>query len=39
MVKSSHLLQFIHPKWPKIYNNQLIRYAGYDKAGDPSEKK
>ena len=23
---------------PKIYNNQLIRYAGYDNAGDPSEK-
>ena len=24
---------------PKIYNSQLIRYAGYDDAGDPSEKK
>lgn len=25
-----------HP--PKIYNNQLIRYAGYEHKGDPSEK-
>lgn len=24
---------------PKIYNNQLIRYAGYKDAGDPSEQK
>ncbi|EJE02374.1 nitric oxide synthase oxygenase [Staphylococcus epidermidis] len=24
---------------PKIYNNQLIRYAGYENVGDPSEKK
>lgn len=23
---------------PKIYNNQLIRYAGYENIGDPSEK-
>ena len=26
-----------HP--PKIYNNQLIRYAGYEDVGDPSELK
>lgn len=24
---------------PKIFNNQLIRYAGYDNIGDPAEKK
>ncbi|MDT0693926.1 MULTISPECIES: nitric oxide synthase oxygenase [Staphylococcus] len=24
---------------PKIYNNQLIRYAGYETKGDPSERK
>ncbi len=24
---------------PKIYNNQSIRYAGYENAGDPSEKR
>lgn len=23
---------------PKIFNNQLIRYAGYDNCGDPAEK-
>ena len=23
---------------PKIYNNQIIRYAGYEHADDPSEK-
>lgn len=23
---------------PRIYNNQLIRYAGYEHAGDPSER-
>lgn len=24
---------------PQIYNNQLIRYAGYETCGDPAEKK
>src|SRR5699024_10296609 len=28
-----------HPEHPpKIFNNQLIRYAGYDDYGDPAEK-
>ena len=38
--KIKPLITIYSPKnGPKIYNNQLIRYAGYDKAGDPSEKK
>lgn len=38
--KIKPLITIYSPKnGPKIYNNQLIRYAGYYKAGDPSEKK
>lgn len=29
---------FSPDKPPKIYNNQLIRYAGYEDCGDPSER-
>ena len=32
-------ITIFHPDYPpKIYNNQLIRYAGYEEKGDPSER-
>lgn len=32
-------ITIFHPEHPpKIYNNQLIRYAGYNDCGDPAEK-
>lgn len=37
--KIKPLITIYAPKnGPKIYNNQLIRYAGYDDKGDPSER-
>ncbi|MCG7339892.1 nitric oxide synthase oxygenase [Staphylococcus sp. ACRSN] len=33
-----YITVFNHQNPPTIYNNQLIRYAGYEDKGDPSEK-
>ena len=39
MVKIKPYITIFSPNQaPRIYNNQLIRYAGYEHAGDPSER-